>query len=223
MIFPFIYGDGSQLVFNWNTKELFVKFRNYKKVISLEGFKIPNFYYGAGSLYYRGEDIGIVEFQRENVVISFMVAKNPRRSEKAQILYKDFENLESWGFPLNTLRLKAFLDMLASLDKIVAVSRKPHKEPIFFAEKRKGEIYLENFKVPYTAVSIIFENLKDYILTGKAYNITQNLEGGYCRFHNNILEVGNNERTFLKKILLSNEVALKLMSAINLYGIGGCK
>ncbi len=220
MLFPFIYGDGSKIIFDWKERRLFVKFRNYQKVVSLEGFRVCGFYYVAGSLYYRGEDIGKAEFFTENgkIVISFMATKNPKRSEKAQLLYRDIEILESYGFPLNTLRLKAFLDMLASLDKVVAVSRTKKSIPII-AEKIKGEVFVEGLKVPYTGVSIIFENLKNYLLTGRAYNITQNLEKGKIRFRKNSLEILDHLGNIVKKEFLTPEIALKLMSVINLYGI----
>jgi len=221
MLFPFIYGDGSKIVFDWKERKLFVKFRNYQKTIPLEGFRICSFYYVAGSLYYRGEDVGKAEFFTENgkIVIDFMAAKNPKRSEKAQLLYRDTELLESYGFSLNTLRLKAFLDMLASLDKVVAVSRTKESIPLI-AEKRGGEIFLEGLKIPYTGVSIIFENLKNYLLTGKAYNITQNLEKGKIQFRKNSLEILDHLGNRIKKEFLTPEIALKLMSVINLYGIG---
>ena len=201
-------------------KKVVCKVQKLPKTIPLEGFRVCSFYYVAGSLYYRGEDVGKVEFFAENgkIVIDFMAAKNPKRSEKAQLLYRDTEFLESYGFSLNTLRLKAFLDMLASLDKVVAVSRTKESIPLV-AEKRKGEVFLEGLKIPYTGVSIIFENLKNFVLTGKAYNITQDLEGGRCRFRNNTIEILDSSGNLLKREKLNTEVALKLMSAINLYGI----
>jgi len=229
MRFPFLWGNHS-LIFDWERKVLTVSFQKngvYTKEIPLDEFPTVNFFTVAGYIYFLGEQNVKAEYKlsKENIVIDFIPAKKPKKTEKAILLYTDDRAVERWAFNFKALDLTAFLVMLAKLDKALAVSHIPPKqnplpEKILLLEKKNGIPYVEGIKINPVSVVRIYENLKKFLLTGTAYAITERLEFGRITMNVDRLEVfkeKNGKFVPLKELILTPETALRTMSVLNPY------
>ncbi len=232
--YPFVW-ENSKLIFDWGSKVLHVEFaesgREYSRDIPLTGFPTHTFYVIAGLIYYGGElPKGQAEYKlaQEKVVFDFIPATKPKKNERALMLLKDDAQLIYTRFYFNTLRLKAFLDMLEALDKVVSVAQipegksraeitpSPDKEVTLI--KSDGEVYIEDVHIPMPDRSALYEVLKRMAKFGDTYLFKSTYDNARVVVVGDTFELFKREGDKFvpwKQLKLKREDALRMMCVLS--------
>ena len=232
--YPFVW-ENSQLVFDWDSKVLHVKFveggRKYERDIPLEAFPVHSFYTIAGFIYICGEQPpGQAEYKltSEGIVMDFFPATKPKKGEKALIKFQDDQEMIYTRFFFNQLRLKAFIDMLEAVDKTISVAEipegrkrsevsvSPDKEVLL--TKTDGEVYIDDVHIPMPDRSALYEVLRKIAVFGDTYPMKTTYDGARIVVTDNVFELFRKEgESFIpvKRLRLKREDALKMMCVVS--------
>lgn len=225
--FPFIW-ENSKLIFDWDEKLLQVDFieggQPYSRTIPLTGFPVHTFYVIGGLIYHAGTTPkGQAEYKlsEEKVVLDFIPATKPKKSERALIKFTDDTALIYTRFFFNMLRLKAFLDMLEALDKVISVSQYP-KNPKPDSEitliKENGAVHIEDIYLPMPDRSALYEVLKRFVRFGDTYLFKSTYDDARIVVVGDTFELFRKDgNTFIpwKKLRLKKEDALRMMCVVS--------
>ena len=232
--YPFVW-ENSQLIFDWDSKVLHVKFvenkREYKKDLPLEAFPVHSFYTIAGYIHICGEQPpGQAEYKltSEGIVMDFFPATKPRKGEKALIKFQDDQEMIYTRFFFNQLRLKAFIDMLEAVDKTISVAEIPEgrkrsevsvpPDKEILLTKADGEVYIEDVHIPIPDRSALYEVLRKIAIFGDTYPMKTTYERARIVVAGNIFELFKKEgRNFIpvRRLKLKRDDALRMMCVIN--------